>query len=78
VVGVGTTLPAYSAPFLPALVTVVEAGGGIEPLSDVGLVDGWRTADAGEIPMGIVGDGETWRGSVREGAGFVVAGIAGG
>lgn len=75
--GAGTILPARSAPFLPA---VVEAGGGMEPRSEAGLVDGWRTADA--TAMGITGDGETWRGSLAEvEAGLLllaVAGVAGG
>lgn len=86
VVAVGTTLPARSAPFFPGPVRV---GGGMEPLSDVvGLADGWRTADAGETPMGIVADGivadgERWRASLS-GAGIAlvlvlaVAGAAGG
>lgn len=63
----GTALPARSAPFLPG--PPVVAGGGMDPRSDVGRVDGWRAAAA------VAGDtagaatpatgGETW-GSLAE------------
>ena len=60
------------------LAIVVETGGGMEPLSEVGLVEGWRTADTGdtaEAEAGMGVDGETWRASLagRSGGG---AGLA--
>lgn len=69
----GITLPARSVTFFVAFVFVVEAGGGIEPLSEAGLAEDCRPTKGDGIEVlatkGVVivgGEGCDWEVSLAD------------